>query len=232
MEDREIDLLQLWHIIKSKLILILLISLIFAVGSYAFSRFVVVPKYRAETSLIISQRDNKTNITNDIQFNELKFNQELVDTYSEIIKTRNVSKIVIENLNLDISNEEFSSKVSVSPKNNTEIFSLSVMDTIPERALDIANETALVFKEAVKEIMKLDNVQILDEAMLPTKPVSPNIPRNTLLGAFLGLVLSTIVIIAKEILENTIKSSEQITELFNIPVLGVIPDGKRPDRKA
>ena len=230
MEEREIDLLQIWNVFKSKLIYILLASLIMAAMFFGVSKFLLTPKYKAETSIIIRQ-NTENNANNNMEINDLKFNQELVNTYSEIIKTRGIADLVIKNLNLDMTHDDFKEMVSVSTKNNTEIFTVSVVDTIPERAMHIANETTIVFKEAVKEIMKIDNVQILDKAIKPETAVSPKVNMNTVLGALVGFMLASLVFILKELMDNTIKSADDITETFDIPVLGVIPDNKQMGRR-
>lgn len=228
MQERDIDLLILWDAIKRNLITIIFSGILFGGAIYLYSTMIVKPKYEATTSMIISQ-SNRNEITNsDLQINDLRLNQELVNTYSEIIKTRGISNIVIENLGLDLNYEQFNQKVSVTQKGNTEIFGINVIDVIPERAKDIANETSEVFKEAIVEIMKTDNVQILDEAVLPEEPISPNVLRNTLLGFIIGLFLSAAFFILKELLDTTIKTSDDVSEALNIPVLGVLPDVKRP----
>lgn len=228
MQERDIDLLILWDAIKRNLITIIFSGILFGGAIYLYSTMIIKPQYSSSTSMIISQ-SNRNEITNsDLQINDLRLNQELVNTYSEIIKTRGISNIVIENLGLDLSYEQFNQKVSVTQKGNTEIFGINVIDVIPERAKDIANETSEVFKEAIVEIMKTDNVQILDEAVLPEEPISPNVLRNTLLGFIIGLFLSAAFFILKELLDTTIKTSDDVSEALNIPVLGVLPDVKRP----
>lgn len=226
MEEREIDLLQIWSVFKKKLIYILLASLVMGAIFFGISKFVLTPKYKAESSIIIRQ-DTDSTTNSKMQINDLKFNQELVNTYSEIIKTRGIADLVIKNLNLDMTHEEFKSMVSVSTKSNTEIFNVSVVDVIPERAMDIANETTTVFKEAVKEIMKIDNVQILDKAIKPEKAISPKVNVNTVLGALVGFMLASLIFIFKELMDNTVKTADDFTKTFNLPVLGVIPDNKR-----
>ena len=123
--------------------------------------------------------------------------------------------------------EEFSSKVSIEPVKDTQIISVKVVDTIPERAMDIANETANIFKSSIGEIMNVDNVQILDGAILPEEASSPNIKKNTAIGIILGFVLGVAVVLFKEIADSSIKSSEEVTEYFDIPVIGIVPDSEQ-----
>ena len=229
MLEREIDLLELWNAFKKHLIKIILITIIFGGISFGVNSFLITPEYKASTSMIIGKNNSQVYTMEEamINMNDLKLSQELVDTYSEIIKTRGIADLVINNLGLDMDYEEFSKKVRVSSKNNTEIFEVSVVDNIPTRARDIANETSDVFKEAVKKIMRIDNVQILDAAIEPTKPVSPNILRNTALGSVLGFMFAAFIFLLKEVMDTAVKTPEDISETFNIPVIGIIPDRKR-----
>ena len=229
MLEREIELGELWEGFTKHLIKIILITIIFGVISFGVNSFLITPEYKASASMIIG-KDSSQKISLDemtISMNDLKLSQELVDTYSEIIKTRGIAEIVINNLDLNMNYEEFSKKVTVSSKKNTEIFEVSVVDTIPSRAKDIANETSEVFKEAVKKIMQIDNVQILDAAITPSKPISPNIIRNSALAAMLGFMIATFIFLMKEMMDTTIKAPEDISETFGIPVIGIIPDRKR-----
>lgn len=89
--------------------------------------------------------------------------------------------------------------------------------------MDIANETAEIFQDNIKSIMDIDNVKILDEAVLPEKPVSPNIKVNTILGVILGAFISILLATFLEIFDTTIKSADEIQKKFDLPILGVIP---------
>ena len=131
---------------------------------------------------------------------------------------------VIADLKLDMDYGEFSQKVSIEPVKDTQIISVKVVDTVPERAMDIANATSMVFKDSVTKIMKVDNVQILDKANLPEKPSSPNIKKNTLVGFVLGFIIGVAISLFKELSDTTFKTTDDIQEAFDIPVLGMIPD--------
>lgn len=225
--DKEINLNELYKLMKKSFLKIFLFTIIVATIVFSVSNYVLIPKYQASTSMIIINSDIQKDQDVSKEINELKYNKELVNTYSEIIKTRGIANIVIDNLELNISYEDFKEMVSVTQKNNTEIFEINVIDTIPERAADIANETSDVFKEVIIDIMKIDNVQILDKAIVPSRAISPKVIRNTLLGAIIGFMISVFIIIIKETFDTRVKSPEDISENFDIPVLGVIPEFKK-----
>ncbi len=230
MNEQEIDLIELFNNIKKHTLLIIILGLLIGGISYGISSYLLTPKYDSNATMIVSNStstDSQNPDQTNVELGQIQANKALISTYSEIVKSRGIADKVISNLNLDMSYESFSQKVSIEPVNDTQIISVKVVDTIPERAKDIANETANIFKDSIGDIMKVDNVQILDGATLPEGPSSPNIKKNTSIGIVLGLVLGVLIAIFKELSDKTIKSQEQVMEYFDIPVIGVIPAQKQ-----
>lgn len=230
MNEQEIDLIELSKKIVKHLPMIIIFSIIVGAASFLLSKFVITPKYDSNTTMIVSnsnQNNDPNNPQTNVELGQIQANKALISTYSEIVKSKGIAERVINNLGLDMDYEEFSSKVSIEPVKDTQIISVKVVDTIPERAMDIANETANIFKSSIGEIMNVDNVQILDGAILPEEPSSPNIKKNTAIGIILGFVLGVAVVLFKEIADSSIKSSEEVTEYFDIPVIGIVPDSEQ-----
>ena len=230
MNEQEIDLIELFKKMVKHLPLIILLSIIVGAASFAASKFLITPKYDSNATMIVSSSKQNTDPNNPqaaVELSQINANKALISTYSEIVKSKGIADRVIVNLGLDMDYEVFSKKVSIEPVKDTQIISVKVVDTIPERAQDIANETANIFKSSIGDIMNVDNVQILDGASLPEEPSSPNIARNTAIGIMLGFILGIAIVMIKELTDTRIKSSEDITAEFDIPVLGLIPDRKK-----
>lgn len=227
-KTEEVSLSELLKKIKKHLIEIIIISILIGGIIFCVSKFIVEPSYVSNTTMIVG---NSTQVSEDkgenLDYSQIQANRALVPTYSEIVKSKGVANKVIENLDLNIDYEEFAGKVSIEPVNDTQIISVKVVDTVPERAMDIANETSMIFKDSITDIMNVDNVQILDKAVLPDEPSSPNVLRNTFIGLILGFVLGLAVALFKELSDTSIKSADDIKENFDIPVLGVLPDKKK-----
>lgn len=232
MNEKEIYLIDLVDLIKKvfkHLFLIIILTILFGIGSFAYSNFIVTPSYNANATMIISsssKNDDQQDLA-DIDFYQIQANKALISTYSEIVKSKGIADQVIENLSLNMGYEEFSKKVSIEPVKDTQIISVNVVDSVPARAMDIANETTNIFKSSIGDIMKVDNVQILDGATIPVEPVSPNVSKNTVVGAIIGLVLGIIISMFKELYDISIKSAEEVEEYLNLPVIGVLPDVKK-----
>ena len=208
----------------------ILLAILVGGGSFALSKFVITPKYDSNATMIVgnsNQNNDPNNPQSAVELSQINANKALISTYSEIVKSKGIADRVIANLGLDMDYEEFSNKVSIEPVKDTQIISVKVVDTIPERAQDIANETANIFKQSIGDIMNVDNVQILDGATLPEEPSSPKVMKNTAIGAILGFILAVAIVMIKELSDTRIKTSEDITTEFDIPVLGLIPDRKK-----
>lgn len=230
MNEQEIDLIELSKKIAKHLPMIIIFSIIIGAASFLLSKFFITPKYDSNTTMIVSnsnQNKDPNNPQTNVELGQIQANKALISTYSEIVKSKGIAERVINNLGLDMDYEEFSSKVSIEPVKDTQIISVKVVDTIPERAMDIANETANIFKSSIGEIMNVDNVQILDGAILPEEASSPNIKKNTAIGIILGFVIGVAVVLFKEIADSSVKSSEEVTEYFDIPVIGIVPDSEQ-----
>lgn len=227
MNEQEIDLLELGKQILKHGLLILILAILAGAGAFGLSKYVISPKYEANTSMIVSsskQNVDQNNPQADVELSQINANRALVSTYSEIVKSRGIADKVIANLNLDMDYEEFSNKVSIEPVKDTQIISVKVVDTIAQRAADIANETSMIFKDSITQIMNVDNVQILDKATLPEAPSSPKVKRNTAIGVMLGFILGIGIALIMELSNTRVKTSEEVTEAFDIAVLGLIPD--------
>lgn len=225
MDQENINLLELVRKLNKHLFSIVCLAIIFAALSYAASVFIITPKYEAVTTMIVSNSKNEQNQKDgDVDINQINANRALVSTYSEIVKSKGVADKVIADLKLDMDYQQLSQKVSIEPVKDTQIISVKVVDTVPERCMDIANATSMVFKDSVTKIMKVDNVQILDKANLPEEPSSPNIKKNTAIGLVLGFVLGVGISLFRELMDTTFKTTDDIAEAFDIPVLGMVPD--------
>lgn len=230
MYEREIDVIELIKKLKNHIMFIILVTIIGGCLGFGISKFLITPNYNATTSMIVgNSNDSENNQDMNLDYTQIQANRALVSTYSEIVKSKGIAEKVINNLDLDLDYDEFSDKVSIHPVNDTQIISVEVIDSIPERAMDIANETSMIFKDSITEIMNVDNVQILDKATLPEEPYSPSILKNTFIGIILGLISGLAISMIRIISDRTIKSVEDVKEAFDIPVLGAVPDKKKVD---
>ena len=216
------ELMEYFNIIKKRILLVILITIGATALSGVLSYFVITPTYKADISVIIGKTENDMQ-TSQVSYNDVIMYQKLVKTYSEFAKSRKVSEHVIESLNLNIEPSQLQGMVSVAPKGDTEFLTITVKSKDPKEAMDIANQLARSLKYISYEVKKVDNVQLLDEALEPTAPDNPNPKLNMASAFFIGLMVSLGIAFLLEYLDNTVKSQEDIEKLTGIPVIGIIP---------
>ena len=216
------ELMEYFTIIKKRILMVILITIGATVLSGVLSYFVISPTYKADISVIIEKVESKSEVA-PTDINDVLMYQKLVKTYSEFTKSRKVSENVIQALKLDIQPSQLQSMVTVEPKGDTEFLTITVKSKDPKEAMNIANQLAKSLKIVSNDVKKADNVQLLDEAELPTAPDSPNPKLNMAIAFFIGLMVSMGIAFLLEYLDKTVKSQEEIEKITGIPVIGIIP---------
>ena len=219
--EETIDLRECFGIIKKRFWIIALITVIATAISGVISFFVLKPVYEAKSTLIVNTE--KYEGSQVITWDQISVTQQLAVTYGEIIKSRTVLEDVIKNLKLDDEYEDLVKNVTVSPVEETQIISIGVQDTNKAKARDIANEIPKVFAEEAKRITKANDVQVIDQAILPKEPVKPNKIMNVLVAAVLGMMIGLFIVFFIEYLDNKLKTAQDIETHLGLPVLGVVP---------
>ncbi len=220
MEQQELDLRDLLHIFRRRLLLIIALPVIAALTAALISLFVLSPVYQSSTSLWVMNQDGAS----QINYNDLLLNRNLTKTYAEVAKSRVVMADVIERLDLTgMTVEELQAKLTVTPVRDTEILSVSVEDTDPVVAARLATAVAESFKRQVVTHMKAENVVVMDPAVEPVQPIKPRKAMNTAIAFVLGLMAAVGIAFLLEYLDTTLKSPDDVTRHLNLPVLAVIP---------
>lgn len=220
----ELDLKELISMFLEKKILIILVVIIFALIGAIYTLKFVTPIYQSSTSLILAQTNlnGQGGETNSITASDITLNANLVDNYKEIAESRIVAAKVIQNLGLSDSIEAIQASTSVSTSSDTEVLKITVSNRDPELACKIANELATVFTEQALEIYKVNNVNVLDEAVVSSKPANVNLFKNVIIFAFVGGVLVAGYILLINMLDTTVKTDLDIERTVHLPVLASI----------
>lgn len=223
----EIDLNELFLFVKKKIGLLITIVASVCIVGCVYGLFIQKPMYQSYTTVILSGSESSSAINQS----DLTLYKNLVSSYAEIVKSRRVLDQVIDELKLDVSYEELSSKITVSSVNNTEIIKIAVNDENPIEAKNIANVTASYFTDEVVELYKMNNVNILDMAIEADEPYNINVMKQIVIYFMLGLVLGAGILFVIYYFDRTVKSVEQVEQKIKLPILGSVQDmnkgGKR-----
>lgn len=219
----EIDLKDIFGMLLRRWYIVLISVIVCSAAAALISIFVLNPVYQSNTTLYIGK--NMDGEKTDLAYNDVMLGSQLVKDYREIVKSRLVARQVIEELKLsDVTVDDLIGKLSVDLKNDTRVIQISASDGSPEMASSIANKVAEVFMTKVVDIMKVENVKIIDTAEVPQNPVKPNKKMNVAVGFLLGLMLGFGIIFLIEYFDNTIKTADDIKKYVDLPVIGTIPE--------
>ncbi|MCI8485563.1 MAG: hypothetical protein HFJ20_00215 [Clostridia bacterium] len=230
----ELDLKQLVNIFWNKRLQIISIILIFLIIGVIYTFMFITPKYKSYTSLVLAKSDNvseEVKDTSTITQTDITLNQKLVSTYSELIKSKNVLREVIKNLNINEDEESLKGNITVSAVKDTELIQITVTNYYPDRASDIANEIAKVFTKKVGEIYHINNVYIVDEAESSYIPYNINHIKDILIFIVIGFVVSISYVLIVNLLDTTIKTAEDVEKQLEVTVLASIPVLRDDTRK-
>ncbi len=218
----EIDVFQLLNTLWKRKLIIALVAIVTGTVAFAYSKFIIKPEYTSTTRIYVVNRNqgDKPGLTNQ----DLQAGSYLVKDYREIILSQDVLEKVVTDLKLNMSTKGLASKIQVTVPVDTRIVSISVKDKQPEEASRIANSLREVAAQKIINVTRVSDVTTLEEARPATSPSSPNIRRNTLIAFLGGLGVVVVVVLLVELLDVRVKRPEDIEDVMQIPLLGVIPN--------
>lgn len=220
----ELDLKELFDIFWSKKFIIIVVTIILGIIGIVYSNIFVTPKYTAKASMILASVSKLEGSDTSITTTDVTLNNNLIATYKLLATSNAVVREVLDNLNItDISEETLKSKIDVTSETSTQMIYITVTDEDAYRATEITNELTNVFSEKVKEIYKIENISVVDEAEVPILPSNINTTKTAILFAGIGFIFSMIIVYIVSILDNTIKTVKDIEKAVNLPVLAELP---------
>ena len=229
-DDIEIDLVELFHILLNKWWIIILSGILGGLIFIAVTVLFITPQYVSTTKMyVLSKQDSNTLTQQDMQTS-----LSLTKDYAELIKSRTVTEGVITQLGLDLTHEELLDKMTVDSATDTRILSISVKDEDPYEACEIANAIRDVAANHIKNVMDINAVNVVETANIPEEKASPSISKNGIIGGLLGVFVSVAVILISYMINDTIKTQEDVERYLGLSILGTIPlteTGKKTRKK-
>ena len=214
-------ILELMQTLKDKIALIMIATVAAALAGWAVSSFFVPRRYEASVNMIVNTRtDMNTVVTSD----NISSAQNLVDTYAIIIKSNKVLNSVIDELDLNMSYEELSRQISVDAINRTQVMKIAAQCSDPRLAEQIVHTISQIAPAIVADAVEAGSCKVVSDVYSSQKPVSPNIPRTTILFGTLAFLLMCAIVVLRELFNDYIVDDADMEKKLGISALGVIPD--------
>ncbi|MCR5798818.1 MAG: protein-tyrosine kinase [Lachnospiraceae bacterium] len=215
----EIDLLEVFSILIGRWWLILLVALTTAIAGFAISFFVIKPTYESTTKIYILNKSDSQTVT----YSDVQLGTQLTKDYSELINSRYVVEEVIQKMGLDLEYAQMKKKISVSSPSDTRILAITVSDHDPVVAMNMANALRESASQHISNVMDIDAVNIVESANMPTEKSSPSYTKWIVVGGALGGILMCAIILIGYLMDDTIKTSEDVERFLGLSTLGIIP---------
>lgn len=229
-DEIEIDFSEILGALLKKAHIIFLSGIIVALLAFIGTKLFITPMYTSETKVyVLSKSDGAAGVTTS----DLQAGSYLTKDYSELVTSRTVMEQVIALLNLDMKPEELMKIISVESATDSRILTIKVENEDPKKAKEIADAVREAVSVQITEIMDADAVNTVQKADLPDSPSSPSTMKNTLIGGVLGLFLAIAVIVLVTLLDDTVKTPEDVEKYLGLNTLTSIPivDGAKKNKK-
>ncbi len=215
---------------RKKISIIVIITISIIIGSVYTFKY-TTPRYKSSASVILGKVSSASNgevleSEKDITMSDLNLNSSLIDTYSELVRSRSIMESVSQRLNHTISVDSLMESVSVARVGSSDLLQVTATNNDPVIAKNIVTEVVDVFSEYVKEIYKIENVYIIDQPSIEYVPYNINHVRDIAISILMGLIISILYVYIYSFVDNTVKSSKDIEELLNVKTLINIPFDK------
>lgn len=221
--DIEINLAEIITVLFRKAWLIILVGLIFAMFAVFGTQLFFTPKFQSTTKIYVLSKQSQESLTsNDLQVSTL-----LTQDYIQVIRSRTVMEAVISRLDLDMKYEELLSKIDASSTYETRIIEISVIDDDPYRARDIADAVSEISAEHIKKVMNSEAVNVVDKANVPDTEFASPVKKYAVIAGLMGCLLVILIIVIRCLLDDTIKTSEDVEKYLGLSTLTTIPVSKQ-----
>ncbi|CAN7236606.1 polysaccharide biosynthesis tyrosine autokinase [Mycolicibacterium frederiksbergense] len=212
------------------------VAIVVAVLGAGIVTLLTTPLYQASSRLFVSTTSGSS-LAETYQGN--RFSQERVVSYAQLLTGRTLAQRTIDKLGLDLPAAELQKHVTASAKPDTVLITVQVLDESPVRARDIANTLSDEFVTLVRELETPEDgsrpdsrVVVEERASIPESPVVPKTARNLAVGLVLGVLLGIGLAVLRDLLDNTVKSRENVEEITGHGLVGSIPLDKERRKQA
>ena len=230
-EEVGVDLQRLVGEILRRLWIVILAAVVGAAGSFLGTYYLVTPLYEASAMFYVNNKSISVGSASvSLESGDISAAKSLVDSYIVILKTRGCLNDVIDYAGVNRRYLELRNMISAERVNSTEIFEVVVTSPDPEEAECIAQAIAQILPKRISNIIEGSSAKVVDYAVIPSRPSSPNYTVNTVVGFLMGLFLSVFIIALWAIFDITIRSEEDIVGSCQVPVLAAVPDMEAPSK--
>lgn len=222
--EETISLKEIFDLLRKRMSTILISTFIGLALAGGFTFFFITPQYSSRAQLIVSMPQSETSSVNDINFT-----LQMLNTYKDIIlqgdaQAEEVQRRLAADHDIKMTTGQIKGALQVVQAQNSQMFSIQATADNAMTAELLANTTAEVFQETVKDILtNVEEITIVSRAVASPNPVSPNNKLNLAIGLVLGMMVGVGLAFVFELLDRTVKDPRFVTENLELTILGTVP---------
>lgn len=221
--ERKINFIRLAQVLLKNAWVIVLITLIFGIVAYIYSAWFIQPTFRSSFTAYVDSRGESLESSGTTSA-DLTASAKLTYLYQDIILSRSVLLDAAEMCELDYAYSTLRNMVSINVDTDSALITVSVSNTDPAAATQLAAAIAKVAPGHVERIREGSAMRILDEPVQPTQKSAPSNTNNALKGALIGFALSAALVIVVELLNDKVRDVEELEARHGLIVIGSIPE--------
>ena len=218
-EDVEIDLVEIWQVIKKQFGLLVVIVILCAILAGVISKFFIAPKYTSSSTIFLTPSISETGV---VDYTSQNSNEKLVNNVMALLVQDNILSEVAKQTGME-SVEYLRNQIKVSNDTNTTLVKVEATTLDPKLSKNIVNSMVNIFIDTMQENLNLKNIEIVDKAKLSYEPSGPNVKKNILIGAAAGFVIDALIVVLKVLTNTRLKSKEEAEKYLNLPVFCELP---------
>ena len=219
-EMEEIDLLELFRAVLKYIKLIIALCVVFGLGGFLVTKFLITPTYTASTSIYLTPQISESG---SLDYNSQMANSKLVTNAVNLLTQNNIMSEVAKDVGMENA-ESVKKCITVTNEANTEIITITATTTDPKLSKSIANGTVSTFTKTMQKNLNVRNIEVVDKAKLSYVPSGPNAKKNGVLAAAVGFVLGAGYAILRYLLDNRLRNKEEAEKYLGIPVFCEFPE--------
>jgi len=224
LEVINLEIERLKKAIISKWLFISLITIVCTGITAYMSIYKIKPIYKAETTVYVATKNNEEKQTG-LSYDDVMVNKEMIKDYPELLTSEKVTSATIQKLGIKgLTQSELANKLHLEIKNGTNVLTISATDTDPKRAKDIVNVAGQVFISKIKDLTNQDSISIVDSADLPNQAINSNKTKSIIMSFLVSLIGAIGIIIFLELIDNTVKTIDDVEIKLGYRVIGIIPE--------
>ena len=230
LDLRTISLRDLWEIFTRRFFAMLLAAIVVVSGAFAFKQLTFTPRYESVATLYLVNQTAEDSQSSSTTYNNFNLALRLVNDCNHLIKSHSVLDQVIDTLNLGMTYEQLYKTVTVVNPEDTRILEVTVEAESPEQAKRIVDEVCEVGAQKIEEAMGFEQAKLYEYGVLDSKPSNiTGLTTYAILG-LLAAVAVYVVFLVRFLLDDRIRTEEDIERFLGLSILGDIPNADNPKK--